>query len=370
MPPPKKALLVVTSRIGDVLLTTPLIRTLRRAWPESQIDALVFEKTEGFLLANPDVNKIITVAEKCSLWSHIKLLFSIVRRYDLAVSIQTGDRPTFYIWVAGKYSIGMIEGSFKYWWWKRILLDRWITFDNINTHTILMNLEVAKLLELDPCHEVVVSWRQDDEKHVATVIPFDLNSEPYAILHVCPKLSLRRWQKDRWVELGRWLEDKGIRVVFTGGSGENEVDYIAQIAGSLSPKVLNMAGKLNLGEVAYLTSKACLYVGVDTATTHMAAALGVPTVAIYGSGNPVKWGPWPMGHKGGNPYVRKGMQISGNVFLIQGIGDCVPCYGKGCAGDKNKPGECLERLPTSIVIDTVQKALTSSFCNAKMADGH
>jgi len=361
---PKKVLIVVTRRIGDVVLATPFIRTLRRAWPAAQIDTLVFEKTEGPLLANPDINHIITVAEQCSLWSHIKFLSSIIRCYDIAFSIQTGDRPTFYVWMAGKYRIGMKEGPFKYWWWKQIFLDRWAPFDNINTHTVLMNLKLAELLEIDPCYEVVVPWRQEDEKRVTYSLPFDIRSESYAILHTYPKFIRKRWRQNGWVELGRWLEEKRIRVVLTGSEEEDEITYISKVSNLLSPKTVNAAGKFSLGEVAFLTSQACLYVGVDTATTHMAAALGVPTVAIYGPTNPVKWGPWPKGHTEVNPYTRKGSQIAGNVFLLQGICDSVPCE-KGCSQNRNNPSKCLECLPTSLVIDAAKKVLATNRYSAR-----
>lgn len=357
---PQKVLIVVTRRLGDVLLATPLIRTLRRAWPESQIDALVFENTQGFLLANPDVHQVITVAEKCRLWPHVKFLFRIRRRYDLALSIQTGDRPTFYAWVAGKYRIGMLEGPFKHIWWKRLLLDCWASFDNINTHTVLMNLNLAKLLKMDPCYEIVVSWRQEDENRVALTLPFDMRSEPYVVLHVYPKFTRKQWRQDGWVELGRWLEEKGMQVVLTGGREEDELNYVAQVSNLLSPKAVNTAGIFSLNEVAFLTSQACLYVGVDTATTHMAAALGVPTVTLYGPTNPVKWGPWPKGHREGNPYERKGCQVVKNVTLLQGVGDCVPCE-KGCDGNRDNPSECLQSLPAARVIDAVQETLAAKF---------
>ena len=64
MKPPRSVLVVVTRRVGDVLLATPLIRSLKRAWPEAAIDVLVFEGTEGVLAANPDIRRVIAVAER------------------------------------------------------------------------------------------------------------------------------------------------------------------------------------------------------------------------------------------------------------------------------------------------------------------
>ncbi|MFI4923362.1 MAG: glycosyltransferase family 9 protein, partial [Burkholderiales bacterium] len=65
---PEKILVIATLRIGDVLLTTPLIRSLRRARPHAQIDALVFAGTEGIIAANPDLRSVITIAERPGLW--------------------------------------------------------------------------------------------------------------------------------------------------------------------------------------------------------------------------------------------------------------------------------------------------------------
>src|SRR5713101_1309555 len=61
---PASALVVATQRIGDVLLATPLIRTLKRAWPHARIDALVFESTKNILAANPDLHEVITIPER------------------------------------------------------------------------------------------------------------------------------------------------------------------------------------------------------------------------------------------------------------------------------------------------------------------
>ena len=62
--PPKTILVVATRRIGDVLLTTPLVRSLKARWPDAQIDMLVFRGTEGVLEHNPDVRRVIVVAQR------------------------------------------------------------------------------------------------------------------------------------------------------------------------------------------------------------------------------------------------------------------------------------------------------------------
>src|SRR5262249_34172852 len=82
MTPPRRVLVVVPRRIGDVLLATPLIRSLRRAWPQAQLHVLVFEGTQGVIAANPDIDRIITVTERPGWLEHLRLLARIARRYD------------------------------------------------------------------------------------------------------------------------------------------------------------------------------------------------------------------------------------------------------------------------------------------------
>jgi heptosyltransferase-3 len=112
-----------------------------------------------------------------------------------------------------------------------------------------------------------------------------------------------------------------------------------------------MAGKLSLAESAFLISRAKCYVGPDTALTHVAAALGTPTVALFGPSNPVKWGPWPRGYNAdSNPYQMRGTQHVGNVVLLQGEGDCVPCMEEGCDRRITSLSACLQGMPVEKVV--------------------
>jgi heptosyltransferase III len=101
--PPRSVLIVVTRRIGDVLLATPLVRSVKRAWPQAAVDALVFAGTEGVIKANPDVRRVLTVRERPGAFEHAALLARLARRYDVALSTQHGDRATLYAWVAGRW---------------------------------------------------------------------------------------------------------------------------------------------------------------------------------------------------------------------------------------------------------------------------
>jgi heptosyltransferase-3 len=357
MKAPHSILVAVPLRIGDVLLSTPVIRSMRQAWPQAKIDVLVFENTEGILSRNPDINRVITVPMRPGFWVHLRLILGIFRRYDLALTTQLGDRPTLYAWIAGKTRIGMQDGSNKEQW-KQRLLTRWAKFDHVGTHTVLTNLGLADLLGIKRSHEVVVAWDTSDANSVAGLLPFDVGTMPYAVLHMSPKFSYKMWHRDGWIELAQWLEKRGIRCVLTGSGAPDEMEYVEQIFRSMPTGTVNMAGKLSLGASAFLIHCAKCYVGPDTALTHVAAALGTPTLALFGPSNSVKWGPWPKGYtEDHNPWVLKGTQRVNNVVLLQGEGDCVPCMEEGCNRHNDSLSDCLQKLPASRVIEAMPELL-------------
>jgi heptosyltransferase-3 len=89
---PKARILVVTlRRLGDVLLTTPLIRSLKRAFPDAAIDALVFKGTEGILAGNPDLADVIVMPPRPGAGETLALVRTLWRRYDLALSSPRGS---------------------------------------------------------------------------------------------------------------------------------------------------------------------------------------------------------------------------------------------------------------------------------------
>lgn len=351
------ALVVCTRRIGDVLLATPVVRSLKNAYPDAAIDMLVFEGTQGVVVANPDVRRIWTIAERPKLGPHLALLRSLWRRYDLAVSVLAGDRPTVHAWAAGRYRLGTLLADRKSWWKRRLLHD-WIPFDNLQTHTVAMNLRLLAPLGVKPLGTPVVSWTHEDEQSVQRLFPHRLGPRPYAVLHVSPKFAYKTWTVDGWVALGQWLMARGLDVVVTGVESA-EQSYCQHIVQEL-PDAINLVNQLTLPALACLLNDAALYVGTDTAVSHMAGAVGVPSVVLFGPSNPVKWGPWPKDFPSitDSPWRKNGSQRQGNVFLLQGEGDCVPCLGEGCDRHINSLSECLQKLAVNRVIDAAGVMVT------------
>jgi len=354
---PKKILVIATRRIGDVLLTTPLIRSLKRGWPEATVDVLVFENTRDILLENPDINNIITIAERPSFSNHLKLLKRLWHAYDLSVSALPGDRPTIYAWLASSYSIGLLLDEKKQKW-KQRLLSQWVPFDGENKHTISMHLALVEALGLKPIPEVVLRWSDQQAQRIEQLLASD---HAYAVLHLYPKFSYKMWHTDGWIALTEYLIKQNLRVIITGSAASDEMQYIAEIFKHLPAKVTNLSGQLDFGEIAYLLSRARIYVGPDTSISHIAAAMNTPTIALFGPSNPIKWGPWPSHRiELASPYQLKGSQHSGNVILVQGKGDCVPCFQEGCERHINSTSDCLQKMSADTVITAAEKILIKS----------
>ena len=91
-----------------MLLTTPLLHTLRQGLPQATIDVLVFSSSKGILAGNPDIDTILTLPERASTHQLLALIGSIWRRYDLSISTQTGDRRRLLAFLAGRRRIGFI----------------------------------------------------------------------------------------------------------------------------------------------------------------------------------------------------------------------------------------------------------------------
>jgi heptosyltransferase III len=341
-----------------VLLATPVLRSLKNAWPQSQIDVLVFAGTQGFLAGNRDVRRVLAVAERPGFVAHLKFVTRIARRYDLALSLLPGDRPTLYAWLAGKRRAGLQLPDAKSRW-KRALLDAWVPFDDVDTHTVRMHLALLEAIGVRPLGDVTPSWTAADETQARTLLA-TLGGARYAVMHPYPRFRYKMWTEEGWARVGRWLEEQGLKVVLTGGADAAEREYVAGITSRI-PDALNVSGALSLGGVAFVISRAAVYVGPDTAITHAAAALDIPTVALFGPTNPVKWGPWPAGQEvTRNPWRRKGSQSSGRVRFVQGEGSCVPCSGEGCEKHVASRSDCLDQLAPERVIAALSDVLRAT----------
>jgi heptosyltransferase-3 len=344
LPACPRILVIALRRLGDVLLTTPLIRSLRHAWPDATIDALVFADTAGIIDGNPDLNGVVVMPPRPSVAQSLALAARLWRAYDFVVSTQTGDRPTFFAWVAGKVRAGPAQTKFG-GRLKRALLHRSVAQADA-VHRVEQILQLADALGIARVPELVCPRAAEAAERPAG---------PYAVIHAAPMFRYKRWTESGWRELAGALAARGLSVIATGGPAEAERRYLDAVWNSAP--VTRRDSQLAWPQLAGLLSQAHVYIGPDTSVTHLAAASGCPTVALYGPTDPRLWGPWPVGGLE-TPWAATGaVQRRGNVWLVQNALPCTPCQLEGCERRLESCSQCLDELSTEQVMAAVDQAL-------------
>lgn len=344
LPDAPRVLVVALRRLGDVLLTTPLIRSVKRAFPASAIDVLVFAGTEGILAGNPDLAAIRTVPQHPRARESLALIGRLFKRYDLALTTQTGDRPTLYAVMAGRHSAGPVEADGASAAVKRLALTRHYVSDR-RVHRVVDLLRLAQTIGI-PAHDEIVP-------PAGGMRPALAPPQPYAVIHAAPMFRYKRWTDDGWRALAAVLSQRGLPTVVTGADGDRA--YLDNVWRDSA--VARLDGKIAWPALAALIADAAVYIGPDTAITHLAAATGTPTVALYGPTDPRLWGPWP--HRGlDRPWAAAGtIQQRGNVWLVQNPLPCLPCQLEGCERRLDSHSQCLDELSVVQVMTAVEQAL-------------
>lgn len=349
----RRILVICTRQIGDVLLTTPLIRAAKQRWPQAQVDVLGFAGTLGMLQGNPDVHALVEVPGG-SGWRQSKALIrTLWRRYDLALVAQHSDRAHLYGFVAAPVRSGQVPAEGKAWW-KRALLDHAVVLRANTAHVVMDKLALLAPWVVPDTAEVVAP--------AGAPLPPDVQAmlrPPYVVLQVPSLVRYKQWPLPHYAELARALAGDGLQVLLSGGPSEPDRRAVAEVAALADrPQVLPMAGRLDFPQLATLLRGAALYVGPDTSVTHLAAACGVPVVALFGPIDPRVWGPWSGARPLEFPYAQRALsQRSGKVILLQGTPACVPCNGAGCERHDASRSDCLETMSPQRVIGEARAVL-------------
>ena len=342
---PSRILIISLRRIGDLLLTTPVIRSVRRAWPEARIDVLVFDGSAGIIAGNPDIDRILTMAQRPTAADSLRLIWRLWRSYDIAISTQSGDRPTAFAFAAGRWRVGVTTHTDP---WlaralKRIALHRAVASAE-KLHRVEQNLRLADALGIPRVPELVCP--------AAAQTAAAATSGKYAVIHASPMFTYKEWTPDGWRAVAAGLAKRGLSVVAIGGPGESERRYLENVWNGVCE-----FRQLEWPQTMKLLSGARIYIGPDTSTTHLAAAAGCPTVALFGPMDPRVWGPWPVGGLAA-PWLASGtIQNQGNVWIVQNPLPCMPCTFEGCERSIRSRSVCLDELKPEQVITAIDQAL-------------
>ena len=378
---PKKVLFIATRQIGDVLVTTPLISKARELWPNAEFHFLGYRGKLDMLYGNPDITEIIESSDRPGFGEYLALFNRLFQRYDLAIITQPSDRAYIYGLVSAFRRVGVLGGhpqgkdvedkskrskSEKQNAWKKFICMHTVNVDYFNQHVIAEKLRLL---------EVFFRNRADLFTKPITVIPPDGEAltpgianalvQPYVVIHPGPLTAYKRWPQAHWQHLITYLVKKDLQVVLSASPAKQDVqlnhDILSLLDDATAAKVINAAGKLSIPQAGTLLRGAALYIGVDTSITHLAAACNTPTITLFGATPPTNFGPWPNGFIGEQPYeLRARTQTVGNITILQGPGECVPCRKAGCLDRADSNSECLDFLEPNQVIAAIEQTIKIS----------
>lgn len=332
LPANARVLVIAGPAHGDILLATPLLRSLRRAAPDGVVDVLVYQGQSAILEGNADVHEVLAAPKHPGFSGYLRLMRSIFRRYDVAISNKQTDRVIGYTIMAARTRVAVVPADRQPW--KRRLMTASVPYDHDETHTVVQNNALGTLLGLEPSWELRLPASSGSAAVIDGLLPAAASGQAFAVLHINPGLPHKRWQTTGWAAVASALAGRDLPIVLTGDGSAREREYLAEVKAALRVPVTDLSGRLTFAEVSELLSRCTIFIGTDTVTTHMAAATGVPTVALFGPESSQVWGPWPRGHVGpASPWSGPGDQRAGNVFLLQSDVPCPTC----------RQGYCLRR---------------------------
>lgn len=348
-----RILVVATRQIGDVLLTTPLIRTARGRWPRARIEVLGFEGALGMLRGNPDIDGLIELSARLGATGGARLLWRLWRSYDLALVTDAGDRAHLMGWIAAPRRSGIIPAASGSNWWKKLLLE----------HVVVAAGDLGALHVVPEKQSLVDPWlggRDTGRPQVVVPpqapLPASVHSAlvpGYVVVHTPSMWHYKQWPIAHFEALVQALLARGHQVVLTGSSSQRDQECIAPLRRLAEPpRLLDLSGQLDFNQLVTLLGAAALYIGPDTSVSHLAAASGVPVIAILGPTNPMRWAPWPARADARALFARSaGVQHVGNVTVMQGSQACVPCGRAGCEDHRQSRSDCLVEITPDQVLE-------------------
>jgi len=353
-----RALVVVCRYLGDVLLATPLAKSLEKSGYE--VDWLVAPGTGSIIEGQSYARHIYSLEPDIpAIWNTTRKLW---KKYDLACVLTASDRPMLLSLAAAKRVHALLPTRAQDSW-KRMMTSNWISYDP-ESHVVNHSIKLQQLANLSPCRNIEISWSSDDLKNLSNSLKWDINT-PYIHLHPFARWSYKLWSDEKWQKLLSAIHNEGMKIVMTAAPWEKE--QAEKITAAVPEDAIHLfTGELNWRQLAALSAHAKLYIGLDTANTHLAASTGVSTIAIFGPTNPQIWGPWVNGFEGKSPYQPAsvdGQQVAGNITLVQGLQDCVPCQLEGCERNRQSYSACLDSLEFERVWNIVKEHMDGATLN-------
>lgn len=303
-----KILVIALSGIGDALMFTPALRTLRKNLPNAEIDALVMYKgAEEILSSNKNLNKVIhfNFPEE-GIFKSLKFLAELRKKYDASINVYPSNRKEYNII---SYIIGAKErGGAVY-----LRRDK-SCFGFLNNIRVLENDSVHNVQTNIKLCEALIGKKFTDEPPLEYHIPenekvsvnrflsdagISANELVVGFHPGCATLKnhiKRRWEAEKFAELGNELINKyTARILIFGGPEEKELKE--KIFSFIGSNKVNVVHAESLTQSAAIMKRCNVFVTNDSSQMHIAASLGLKVVAIIGPTNQNYIRPWKTEHE-------------------------------------------------------------------------
>ncbi|SNZ09579.1 heptosyltransferase-2 [Persephonella hydrogeniphila] len=324
-----------TAFLGDLILTTPLLHSIKNIFPKSKLYVITKPFGKEVLKNNPYVDKIILYDKKNT--SNIQIIKELRKEgFDIAISPHRSHRASYSLFLSKiPFRVGFDKAGFSFLYTKTVPHR----FDG--THEIDRNLSLLSVFpdysekKLHRYPEIFLS--EDEERSFEK---FFLKEKKYILVAPGSKWETKRWTVKGFSRLIDILSEKGESVVLIGS--KEDIPYTESIIKNIkTSKVINLVGKTTLRESFSIIKSARLLISNDSAPVHMAVAFNTPVVDIYGP---------TVKDFGFYPYR------NGVVVELDNI-KCRPC---GLHGHKKCPTgtfECMEKITPDMVLDAVNKLI-------------
>jgi lipopolysaccharide heptosyltransferase II len=326
-----KILVIRLSSVGDIVLTSPVIRGLKKRFPNSSISILVKEEYKELAWLIPYVNEVL-ILPKGGIFKFIRLLNQ--KKFDIVIDLHKNLKSylIYYLLKATKkirYKKNVI---------KRLLL---ILFSKINFSSLSVIKSYYKCLErlgvtddgLGP--KLIVNKSNPHIKHLLSYNP----EAEKILIAISPfaRHKPKQWKIDYFAEVADWIANNIGYVVIIGEEVEQK-----ELFNKLNQKrIINLIGKTSLEELVSVISYCKILITNDSGPMHIASALGVRIIAIFGPTTP-KFGFAPYGKD--------------NIILEKQL-SCRPCSLHGSKPCKYKHYKCLNEIKPKEVISAVKSLL-------------
>ena len=334
-----KILIIRVDGIGDLLNSTPAIALLRENYPSAEITVLARPLNASVLLGNPDVDRIL-VFDRHGKHRGFLARFQFYRelhrkRYQLVVALQTAMWSHLVAFLSGApYRLGRYQKRFK-----STLTHAWRgKYPKGETHEVDRNLELVRLICNEEGKQKLIFHLSSDEITAAKarLASWSIGDDSFLIgIHPGGSSFDKRWPEKQYAELAdRLAHHYNATILLLRGPGEETLTDNIQKA--MQSSVITHAPE-TIRELGALFSCCDLVVCNDSGPMHLAAALDVPTIAIFGPTDHVAWHP-----------------LSENASIVRRDMPCWPCSAHKC-----KIGwECTKKLPVDTVWNRVEEWTT------------